>query len=683
MLWMTGWVHGKVTAALRKAPRLRLRGRIAIQPRIPVLLILQFMVLSPSILYSAVPMLWRLARTTQPVNNRRLFFVCFLSSRKNGPVDWAAIRFSAEVIDSPDKQVLASMSTIQQSRVTLRFDAFEVDLQAGELCKQAQKVRLQKQPFQILEMLLDHPGKVVTREELRKRVWPADTFVDFEQGLYNAIKKLREALGDTAETPRYIETLPRKGYRFVGSIETSAPRIESLAVLPLENLSGDPEQEYFADGMTEALISSLAKIGPLRVVSRTTAMHYKGVHRPLPEIARELKVDAIVEGTVLRSGDQVRISAQLVHGLTDTHLWAETYDRDLHDVLALQSDVARALAREVQVKLTPQEQAHFAQIHPVDPEAYEAYLKGRYFWNRRNGEGFAKAVQYFQQAIAKDPAYAAAYAGLADCLSVLALWSLVPPNEGCGKAKALALQALEIDPGLAEAHASLAFATAHYDYDFLTAERAFERSLELSPRYAIAHHNFGWCLAMMGRYEEGCTELKRAIRLDPYSSVFRFGLGVVYNRARRHDQASEQFEKAIELDPNSPQGHWGLGLTYLYNRMYEPAIAEMRKGLELSQEATVGVAFLGQAYAAAGCENEARKILEQLKEPSKHRYVTPYLVGRVFAALGKKEDAFRWLETGYRGRDAWMVSLKTEPQFDGLRPDPRFDDLLRRMNFPP
>ena len=575
------------------------------------------------------------------------------------------------------------MQGAHQIRDRIRFDVFDVDLQAGELRKQGVKVRLQEQPFQILQMLLEHPGKVVTRDELQKRIWPTDTFVDFEQGLYNAIKRLRQALGDSPETPRYIQTLPRKGYRFIGSIEASASRIESLAVLPLENLSRDPEQEYFAEGLTEALITTLAKIGALRVVSRTTAMQYKGVRKPLPEIARELGVDAVVEGTVQRSGERLRISAQLLHAPTDTHLWAETYDRDLRDVLALQAELAQAIAREVQVKLTPQERAHFEQVHPVDPEAYEAYLKGRYHWNGRSGEGLGKAVQFFQQAIARDPAYAAAYAGLADCLSILALWSLVPPNEGCGKAKRLALEALQLDPGLAEAHASLAFATVHYDYDFLAAEREFERSLELSPRYAIAHHNFGWCLATMGRYEEGCTELKRAIRLDPCSSVFRFGLGVVYNRARRYDHATEQFEKAIELDPNSPQGHWGLGLTYLNNRMYEPAIAELRKGLVLSQEATVGVAFLGEAYAAAGCEDKAQKILEQLKERSKHRYVTPYVVARIYAALGKKEEALRWLETGYRARDAWMVFLKTEPQFDDLRPDPRFQDLLRRMNFPP
>src|SRR2546427_3244395 len=569
--------------------------------------------------------------------------------------------------------------TYPSSGGAVQFGEYELDVRGGELRKQGIRVQLQEQPFQILKILLERPGQVVTREELRKKIWPSDTFVDFDHGINNAIKRLRVTLSDSAEKPRYIETLARHGYRFIASINVR--QIESVAVLPLDNLSGDPEQEYFAEGLTEALINTLTKIGALRVISRTSVMHYKKSDKTLPQIARELNVDAVVEGTVLRSGKRLRISAQLVQASTDTHLWAESYDRDLRDVLALQSEVAQAVARQVQVKVTPQEQANLAQVHCVDPEAYEAYLKGRYHWFRRPAE-LGKAIQYFEQAIAKDPAYAAAYAGLADCLSILALWSLVPPNEGCGKAKRLALQALQLDPGLAEAHASLAFATVHYDYDFLAAEREFERSLELSPRYAIAHHNFGWCLATMGRYEEGCTELKRAIRLDPCSSVFRFGLGVVYNRTRRYDHATEQFEKAIELDPNSPQGHWGLGLTYLNNRMYEPAIAELRKGLELSQGATVGVAFLGEAYAAAGCENEAQKILEQLKERSKHRYVTPYLVGRVYAALGKKEQALRCLETGYQERAEWMVWLKTEPQFDDLRPDPRFQDLLRRMNFP-
>jgi TolB-like protein len=574
------------------------------------------------------------------------------------------------------------MGTFQQSRGTVRFGAFEVNRQAGELLKQGAKIKLQGQPFQILQMLLEHPGEVVTRDELQKRIWPTDTFVDFEQGLYNAMKRLREALGDSPETPRYIETLPRRGYRFCGSLATSPSRIESIAVLPLENLSRDPEQEYFAEGMTEALITSLAKIGPLRVVSRTTVMHYKGVHRPLPEIARELGVDAVVEGTVQRSGERLRISAQLLHAPTDTHLWAENYDRDLRDVLALQAELAQSIAREVRVKLTPADKARFAEARPVDPEAYEAYLKGRYSWNRRSGEGFAKAVQYFQQAKARDPTYAAASAGLADSFSVLGVLCLVSPDDGCGKAKGLALQALEMDPGLAEARASLALATMWYDYDFVLAEKEFERSIELNPRYATAHAWFGTALAMMGRFEEAYTELKRAIRLDPHSSAIHFAAGFGSWLARRYDLSIEQQKRAIELDAGVAQAHCGLGYAYLCKSMHDPAIAAFQRAVDLSQRASFYLACLGEAYAAAGYRDEAQKILDQLSELSKQQYVTPYLVCRIYAALGKEDEAFHWLETAYRERAAWIACLKTDPRLDGLRPDPRFQDLLRRMNFP-
>src|SRR2546427_6898178 len=392
------------------------------------------------------------------------------------------------------------MAGVQSGRATIRFGVFEADFRAGELRKRGVKIKLQEQPLQILQMLLQHPGEVVARDELRQKIWPADTFVDFEQGLYNAVKRLRDALKDSAEKPRFIETLSRHGYRFIGTIDEGVRKIQSLAVLPLDNLSRDPEQEYFAEGLTEALITTLAKIGELRVVSRTSAMLYKGVRKPLREIARELEVDAIVEGTVLRAGQRIRITAQLIDATNETHLWAESYERHLRDVLHLQAEVAEAIAKQVRVKLTPQERAHLAQIQPVNPEAYEAYLKGRYHWLRRNSEELPKAVQYFEQAIAMDPTYARAYAGLADSLSGLGVY-FVAPDQGCGKAKTLALRAVGMDAGLAEAHAALAWATMWHDCDFLIAEREFERSIELSPRYATAHMWLGFCLGMMGRYE--------------------------------------------------------------------------------------------------------------------------------------------------------------------------------------
>jgi TolB-like protein/Tfp pilus assembly protein PilF len=470
----------------------------------------------------------------------------------------------------------SSMEDIYPSRGgAIRFGLYELDVRGGELRKQGVCVKLQEQPFQILEVLLHRPGEVVTREELRQKIWPSDTFVDFDHGINNAIKRLRAALGDSAEKPRYIETLASRGYRFIGGIDACPRQIESLAVLPLENLSHDPEQEYFAEGLTEALITTLAKIGELRVVSRTSVMQYKGVHKPLPEIARELHVEAIVEGTVLRAGDRVRITAQLIDAIKETHIWAESYERDLRDVLALQSDVAQAIGREVQVKLTPQERAQFAQAHPVHPDAYEYYLRGRYHWNRRPAE-LGKAIQSFQQAIAKDPSYAPAYAGLAHCLSLLTVFGLVPPSEGCLKGKGLAQKALQIDHSLAEAHVSLALAIM-YDYDFAGAEREFERSIELDPRYATARQDFGLYLGMMGRYEEAYTEVQRAIRLDPLSSIIHATLGFVYLYTHRYDAAIKQFVKTLELDPNSGAAQAGIGWAYLCNSIYEPAIAAIQK----------------------------------------------------------------------------------------------------------
>src|SRR3989454_2954136 len=410
----------------------------------------------------------------------------------------------------------ALLEEFRPSHGTVRFGIFELDADAGELRKQGTRMKLQEQPLQMLQVLLQRPGEVVTREELQQKIWPSDTFVDFDHGINNAIKRLREALGDAAETPHYIETLPRRGYRFIGKIECEALRMRSLAVLPLENLSHDPQQEYFAEGLTEALITTLAKVGELRVVSRTSAMLYKGVHKSMREIARELDVDAIIEGIVLRVGRRVRITAQLIDAAKESHRWAESYERDLRDVLALQTEVAQAIAREIRIKLTPLDQARFAEVVPVEPDAYEAYLRGRYHWNRRSGEGLGKAIHYFQQTIAEDPTYAAAYSGLADCLSALGWWGFVSPNEGCGRAKKLALQAVELDPSLSEARASLAWASMLYDYDFAAAEREFERSVELNPHYPTAHQWFGLYLAMMGRYEEAYTELKRAIRLDPH-----------------------------------------------------------------------------------------------------------------------------------------------------------------------
>jgi len=393
-------------------------------------------------------------------------------------------------------------------------------------------------------------------------------------------------------------------------------------------------------------------------------------------------VDSIVEGTVLRSGGRVRISAQLIEAQTDTHLWAESYERDMRDVLTLHSELAQAIAKEIQVTLTPQEQVHLAQSSMVDPEAYEAYLKGRYHWNRRSSDGLPKAARYFQEAIAKDTNFAAAYSGLADSLCGLGLFGFVSPADGFGKAKDLALRALELEPGLAEAHASVGWVSIWYAFDFPNAEREFERAVELNPRYATAHGWFGWYLGLMGRYEEAYTECQRAIRLEPLSSALQYALGCVYWMARLYDQAIEQFLKTLDFDVNFAWLHMFLGFSYEGKFMYQASIAAMQKAVELTPGSTLSLLALSQAYAAAASREQAQSIMDEVDELSKQKYATPYFRARIYAALGERDKALIWLETAYRERSAPMALLKVDPQFDKLRTEPRFQNLMQRMNFP-
>jgi TolB-like protein/Flp pilus assembly protein TadD len=569
---------------------------------------------------------------------------------------------------------------VHEGYARVRFGGFEADFRAGELSKRGVKIKLHQQPLEILRILLEHPGEAVTREELRQKIWPSDTFVDFEQGLYNAVRRLRDALNDSAEKPRFIETLSRRGYRFIGTLETSVRKIESLAVLPLDNLSRDPEQEYFAEGLTEALITTLAKIGELRVVSRTSAMQYKGVRKPLREIARELEVDAIVEGTVLRVGRRVRITAQLIDAPKETHLWAESYERDLRNVLALQSELAQAIAQEVQVKLTPQERKHLAQTRAVDPEAYEAYLKGRHHWNRRSGDGLKKALEYFQQAIDKDSTYAPAYAGLADCAGIAGFWSFAVPAEGCGRAKMAARKALEIEE-TAEAHASLAWAILHYDWDLSAAEKEFQRAIELNPRYATAHQWYGHCLGAMGRFEHAFAELKRAIQLEPLSLIINTSYAGISWLGRQWDQAIGQTQKTLDLDPNFAAGWFARARSYEGKGMPEAAIVYSQEAIKLSGGNLFFVADLGHAYAAAGKRDEALEVLGRLQETSKQRYVNACFIANIYVALNENEEALQYLENAYQERSAWMAYLEMDPWFDNLRSDSRFQDLLHRVHF--
>ena len=629
----------------------------------------------------------------------------------------------------------------------VRFGTFEVSVQSGELRKAGVKIRVQQQPMKLLEILIERPGEIVTRDELRSRVWPNENFGDFDQAVNIAIAKLRSALGDSAESPRYIETLPKRGYRFIAEVSVvdvevrpkrpksaaeelhpeesgrpiqgaellvapkrplwSAARgiaalalfvslsilaiwlfrsrgrpptaIRSLAVLPLDNLSGDASQDYFADGMTDELITDLAQIGALRVISRTSVMTYKGVRKPLPEIARELNVDAVVEGTVLRSGEQVRITAQLIQAPADKHLWADSYEGNLRDTLALQKQVARTIAKQIQVKVTPQEQASLKKVNAIDPEAYEAYLKGRYFWNKRTAEGLKKAVDYFNQAIAKDPHYAAAYSGLADTYALLGDWqyAVMTPKEAMPKAKAAAMKAVELDDSLGEAHASLAFCLDGFDWNFEAADREFRRAIELSPGYATGHHWYSWHLALLGRNSEAVEEMRQALDLDPLSLIINADLAELLLIARFPDESIQQSRRTIEMDPDFALAHNQLGQAFLQKHMFGAAIVELQKAIQLSGGSPTCTANLARAYAESGNKAEAVRLLSDLTVRSTPGYPHASEIAMVYASLGDKDQAMSWLERAFEDRSNPGVLLR--PSFDSLRSDSRFQDLVHRV----
>ena len=597
-----------------------------------------------------------------------------------------------QVLESGSRRATQIEKSIS-SKTVVRFGPFEADFRAGELRKHGVKLKLVGQPFEILAMLLERPGQLVTREELRARLWPTDTFVDFDHGLNAAVNKLRDALSDSAEKPNYVETLPRRGYRFISAVglndsqnflgEPSSPKIQSLVVLPLENLSKDPEEEYFTDGMTDQLITNLTQISALKVISRTSAMRYKGTKKSLPEIARELHVDAVVEGAVMWVGSRVRISAQLIEAPTDHHLWAASYERDLRDVLSMQEEVTRAIVGEIRVKLTAQEQARLANSHPIDPGAYQLYLKGRYHWNKRSMEGFQKAIEYFQLAAAKDPGYALAHVGLADTYTYFSFFDVVPPREAMTKAKDAAVRALEIDNHLGEAHVSLGYISYMYDWDWAAAGRHFERALTLNPAYSSAHTFYPFYLSSLGQSEEALAVAKRSLDLDPASPAVSHSLTVQLYLARQFDQAIEQSHKTLELDPNFAISYATLGEVYISKGMYREGLPQLETYYALSRGRAMSLALLGHAHARLGERSQALRILDQLEAASKERYTPAVSFAAVYAGLGEKDQAFAWLEKAYGERTSRLSYLKVEPLWDPLRSDPRFADLVRRIGLPP
>ncbi len=630
-------------------------------------------------------------------------------------------------------------------RTPVRFSVYELDSHAGELRKHGIKVRLQNKPLRILELLLERPGEVVTRDQLRETLWPPNVYVDFDHSLNSAVNKLREALGDSAAQPRFIETLPR-GYRFIASVSEpaihvpapvihsghSAPQADAdverqqagngvafwrrtgwvagivvgalglvalgglltlqvgaltsssqlaVAVLPFQNLSADPEQEFFSDGFTDELIAQVGRLAPeqLRVIARTSAMHYKRTTKTVDQIGRELGVDYILEGSVLRAGSRVRITGQLVRVRDQAHLWSQSYERDLRDVLAIQTQVARAIAEEIEVTFERTGKRPIQSRASVQPEVYEAYLKGRYLLDRSTRPTLA--IEYFQQAIAKDPSYAPAYAGLADAYGQLG-WGLsgqTPSDKAYPNALAAALKALELDDGLAAAHVALAKIRWKYEWNWEAAERALTRAIELAPNSAEAHESYFDLLSAMGRNTEAYARLRRAAALDPVSLTINYDFGLHFARTRDYAQAADRLRKAIELDPSSGFVHHMLGELYAERGMFSEAIGELERAIELSGPIPHFVAMIAHVKALGGDRVAPAKAVAELKALSEHKYVSPYDIALVYLSAGNREQALHFLERAYQQRDPWLSLIRAHPRFNTLNDDARFQDLMRRI----
>jgi TolB-like protein/DNA-binding winged helix-turn-helix (wHTH) protein len=626
------------------------------------------------------------------------------------------------------------------------FGVFELDLRAGELRKSGILIHLPPQPFKILALLASRPSELVTREEIRSQVWGTDTFVDFEHGLNFAIKKIRDALGDDPDTPRYVQTLPRRGYRFIapvgvmgdllrdiephgaapapagrppgkslpgrrmvvafsaGAVALAAvlfafnvgglrdrgltalhlkstaapPGIESLAVLPLQNLSHDPEQEYFADGLTDSLITDLGKISTLRVVSRTSVMQYKGARKPLPEIARELNVDAAVEGTVQRSGSRVRITVQLLLARSDRHLWAETYERDFEDVIRLERQTALAIAHEISGRISPAQETLLARSTTTNPRAYDAYLRGRYLFNQRSDEPVTAAVGYFQQALREDPHFALAYSGLADCYGV-AWWAKLD----LPLAEKYAREALALQPDLAEAHASLGI-IQDYEFKFADGEKELKRAVELNPNYVMAHHWRCLHLTYFGRLEEALAENDRARQLDPFSLPVNNSRIYPLLGLHEYDRVVQQAEMEIVIDPQVAFPHQHLARIYWIEGRVADAMAEGRKAATLGHrpERLRDLDEVAAALARSGVHSAQIKFA-QLKEKGYKGVYGAFEIALQYGAVQDQGKVLDWLDQSFLHKETDCLQVKSAPELDCVRSTPRFHDLLRRMGLEP
>jgi TolB-like protein/DNA-binding winged helix-turn-helix (wHTH) protein/Flp pilus assembly protein TadD len=628
------------------------------------------------------------------------------------------------------------LATPANNRDRAFFGDYEFDFRSGQLRRNGTVLKLQPQPARILAILIDNAGEMVSREELAKQVWGSETYGDFEGGLNFAVRQIRSVLEDSVERPRFLETVPKRGYRFIAQVNDASPiqiqtperpdtrsslisnvawryavvflvsaaavivvvasgwqflrtrssgqeslqHIEALAVLPLQNLSGDPSQDYFADGMTDELTTRLAKIKSIRVISRTSAMRYKNVRKPLPEIARELKVDAVVEGSVTRSGSRVRIDAQLVEANSDHHLWADSYERDFRDVLSLQADIAQGIVNEVRIQVTPQQKQDLHASLPVEPQAYEAFLRGRYSWNKRSAEGVRAATAYFSDAIARDPGFARAYAGMAECYAVYSFYNpRVPPRESYQKTRAAAEKALELDDRLAEAHTALAIVKFLNDGDWEGSQQEFQRAIDRNPNYAPAHQWYAEWLYDQARFPEAETEMRKAYQLDPLSLVIGTALGDVFYYSRQFQRAVDLERQVLSLEPNFGLAHESLAFDYIQQSKFPEAVAEMQSARRHMGEDPAEYARLGYAYAMAGQRRQAETILRNLIAQSSAGHPQSFEIALIYVGLQQKDRALTWLVRAVEERGELISALGVDPIWDSLRADPRFIVLLSRL----
>ena len=637
----------------------------------------------------------------------------------------------------------------------VKFGDFELDQAAFELRRKGRPVRLERLPLELLLLLVSRRGELVTRDEIVQKLWGDEVFIEANTAVNVAVRKARQALRDDAGLPKFLLTVPGKGYRFVGTLVEepiavtpnivgaepasgaelplpTAPSVQGswhrpwmawaalgflvvtivvltrtywlrqahtsghrvmLAVLPFKNLSGDPNQEYIVDGLTEETITDLGQMSPAQmgVIARTTAMAYKNSDKTVSQIGRELGVDYVLEGSVRSEGGKARVSAQLIRVSDQTHLWAKNYDRDLRDLLEIENELGRTIAQQVQVNLGPQWQVELAKARSADPEAYDLYLRGRYYWNQRTPEGIQRSIQYFEQAIAKDPDFASAYAGLADAYNISNIVGLFSAKESLPKAKVAALKAIELDPSLAEAHAALGMVKSHYDFDFPGAQKEFLKALELNPNSSYAHLFYGNCyLLPVGRTQEAIAENKKALELDPLSLPINNFMGVTYAYAGDYEESLKQFQHTIEMDPTFPLAHFYLSGVLQYMGRYKESFQEFQKGQLLSgvdpDEAAREAANRLEAFNQGGEKGFWQYALNELLQAEKRgQQWKPAAsdIATAYAMAGDKDKAFEWLDRAYEQREGQEITLlKCEPYFKNLHGDSRFTALLKRMGLP-